>query len=225
MSSLCSVIEDNLLMEKTASKVFRKMAPAEPDAVAIDGRHHRSIKTRQVIVTAFIDLIGRGHPSPTAEQIATHAQVGLRTVFRHFDDMETLYREITQRLDELMMPLVNKHLKATLWSDRLVESIERRCAIFDRLAPYHIAAQLHMHDSEYILQQVHRRVKIEQDILAWLLPAAYVEDRVFFEGLSMLVSLETWMRLRGLQGLSTSKAKAVVLMTVQSLMASHPAPR
>ena len=120
-----------------------------------------------------------------------------------------------------MMPLVHKHLKATLWSDRLVESIERRCDIFDRLAPYHIAAQLHMHDSEYILQQVNRRVKIEKDILAWLLPAAYVEDRVFFEGLSMLVSLETWMRLRGLQGLSASKAKAVVLMTVQSLLASH----
>ncbi len=208
-------------MEKTASKVFINRAAAEPDVVAIDGRHHRSIKTRQVIVTAFIDLIGRGHPSPTAEQIAAHAQVGLRTVFRHFDDMETLYREITQRLDELMMPLVNKHLKATLWSDRLVESIERRCDIFDRLTPYHIAAQLHMHDSEYILQQVNRRVKIEKDILAWLLPAAYVEDRVFFEGLSMLVSLETWMRLRGLQGLSASKAKAVVLMTVQSLLASH----
>ena len=212
-------------MENTASKVLINRAVAEPDAVAIDGRHHRSIKTRQVIVTAFIDLIGRGHPSPTAEQIAAHAQVGLRTVFRHFDDMETLYREITQRLDELMMPLVNKHLKATLWSDRLVESIERRCDIFDRLAPYHIAAQLHMHDSEYILQQVNRRVKIEKDILAWLLPAAYVEDRVFFEGLSMLVSLETWMRLRSLQGLSPGKAKAVVLMTVQSLMASHPAPR
>ena len=208
-------------MENTASKVLINRAAAEPDAVAIDGRHHRSIKSRQVIVTAFIDLIGRGHPSPTAEQIATHAQVGLRTVFRHFDDMETLYREITQRLDELMMPLVHKHLKATLWSDRLVESIERRCDIFDRLAPYHIAAQLHMHDSEYILQQVNRRVKIEKDILAWLLPAAYVEDRVFFEGLSMLVSLETWMRLRGLQGLSASKAKAVVLMTVQSLLASH----
>jgi AcrR family transcriptional regulator len=208
-------------MENTASKVLINRAVAEPDAVAIDGRHHRSIKTRQVIVTAFIDLIGRGHPSPTAEQIATHAQVGLRTVFRHFDDMETLYREITQRLDELMMPLVHKHLKATLWSDRLVESIERRCDIFDRLTPYHIAAQLHMHDSEYILQQVNRRVKIEKDILAWLLPAAYVEDRVFFEGLSMLVSLETWMRLRGLQGLSASKAKAVVLMTVQSLLASH----
>jgi AcrR family transcriptional regulator len=209
-------------MKETSPKAFRKIAAAEPDAVAIDGRHHRSIKTRQVIVTAFIDLIGRGHPSPTAEQIAAHAQVGLRTVFRHFDDMETLYREITQRLDELMLPLVHKHLKATLWSQRLVESIERRCDIFDRLAPYHIAAQLHMHDSAYILQQVNRRVKIEKDILAWLLPSAYVEDRVFFEALSMLVSLETWMRLRGLQGLSASKAKAVVLKAVQSLLASHP---
>lgn len=211
--------------QKKALKVITKRSSAKPGSVAIDGRHHRSIKTRQVIVSAFVDLIGGGHPSPTAEQIAAHAQVGLRTVFRHFDDMETLYREITLRLDELMLPLVHKPLKATLWTERLVESIERRCAIFDRLAPYHIAAQLHMHDSEYILQQVKRRVKIEQDSLAWLLPAPCVEDRVFFESLFLLVSLETWMRLRSLQGLTASKAKAVVLMMVQALMASHPETR
>ncbi len=210
-------------MVTKAPKVLAKMTSSEPLPTGLDGRHHRSIKTRQVIVKAFIDLIGKGQPSPTAEQIATHAKVGLRTVFRHFDDMETLYREITQRLDELMMPLVNKPLNAGLWSERLVESIERRCDIFDRLAPFHTAAQLHMHDSEYILQQVQRRVKIEQDILAWLLPAPYLEDPVFFEALSMLVSLETWMRLRSLQGLSNAKAKAVVLRSVQSLMASHPA--
>ena len=211
-------------METPHAKASVKAIQAVPRAVSTDGRHHRSIKTRQMIVSAFIDLIGNGHPSPTAEQIATQAQVGLRTVFRHFDDMETLYREITQRLDDLMMPLVNKPLKATLWSERLMESIERRCDIFDRLAPFHIAAQLRTHESEYILQQVKRRVKIEQDILARLLPTPCVDDRVFFEALSMLVSLETWMRLRSLQGLSASKAKAVVLMTVQSLMASHPAP-
>ena len=211
-------------METPHAKVPVKAIQAVPRTFSTDGRHHRSIKTRQMIVSAFIDLIGNGHPSPTAEQIATQAQVGLRTVFRHFDDMETLYREITQRLDELMMPLVNKPLKATLWSERLMESIERRCDIFDRLAPFHIAAQLRMHESEYILQQVKRRVKIEQDILARLLPTPCVDDRVCFEALSMLVSLETWMRLRSLQGLSASKAKAVVLMTVQSLMASHPAP-
>lgn len=212
-------------MVKPASQVPAKMAPSESSPSSLDGRHHRSIKTRQVIVKAFIDLIGKGQPSPTAEQIATHAKVGLRTVFRHFDDMETLYREITLRLDELMMPLVNKPLSSDVWSARLVESIERRCDIFDRLAPFHTSAQLHMHDSEYILQQVKRRVKIEQDILAWLLPAPYLEDPVFFEALSMLVSLETWMRLRSLQNLSNAKAKAVVLRSVQSLMASHPASR
>jgi len=209
-------------MEKTLHQAPFKGVQAVPGTVSNDGRHHRSIKTRQVIVSAFIDLIGSGNPSPTAEQIAKQAQVGLRTVFRHFDDMETLYREITQRLDELMMPLVNKPLKASLWSERLVEGIERRCDIFDRLAPFHIAAQLRMHESTYILQQVKRRVKIEQDILARLLPTSCVDDRVFFEALSMLVSLETWMRLRNLQGLSASQAKGVVLMTVQSLMASHP---
>jgi len=212
-------------MDKTNTPVRPQSASALPEVTVTDGRHHRSIQTRQVIVTAFMDLIGHGHPSPTAEQIASQARVGLRTVFRHFDDMETLYREITQRVDELMMPLVHKHLKATEWTERLVESIARRCDIFDRLTPYHIAAQLHMHESEYIRQQIERRVKMEKDILIRLLPAPVVQDRVFFESLSMLVSLETWMRLRTLQGLTAGKAKAVVLMMVQALMASHPETR
>ena len=61
----------------------------------IDGRLHRSMATRRKIVTALETLIRAGTLSPTAEQVAVQAQVGLRTVFRHFDDMETLYREIS----------------------------------------------------------------------------------------------------------------------------------
>jgi AcrR family transcriptional regulator len=208
-------------MDPTDLKVFRKETDSVSETSAIDGRLHRSIKTRGKIVSAFIHLIGQGNPSPTAEQIASEAKVGLRTVFRHFEDMETLYREITQRLDELMMPLVHKPLQATDWRDRLMESIERRCDIFDHIAPFHTAAQLHMHESKHILQQVQRRVKIEQDILARLLPANLLSNQVFFESLSMMVSLETWMRLRSLQRLSTAKSKTIVMKVVQSMLSTH----
>ena len=109
-----------------------------PTNDASDGRFDRSVKTRAKIVAAFIDWVGSGNPAPTAEQIAVHAKVGLRTVFRHFDDMETLEREITSSLDAVMMPLVLKPLTAVGWNERLTESIERRCEIFDRIAPYQI---------------------------------------------------------------------------------------
>ena len=88
--------------QKTPAAAQSAPSPASDPS---DGRFDRSIKTRAKIVAAFIDLVGSGNPAPTAEQIAVHAKVGLRTVFRHFDDMETLEREITSSLDAVMMPL------------------------------------------------------------------------------------------------------------------------
>ena len=101
-------------------------AQSAPTSDPSDGRFDRSVKTRAKIVAAFIDLVGSGNPAPTAEQIAVHAKVGLRTVFRHFDDMETLEREITSSLDAVMMPLVLKPLTAVGWQARLTESIENQ---------------------------------------------------------------------------------------------------
>ena len=57
-----------------------------------DGRHLRSVKTQNLIVdsTVFLFLKSNSAQWPTAEQVAKHSNIGLRTVFRHFDDMESL---------------------------------------------------------------------------------------------------------------------------------------
>ena len=57
-----------------------------------DGRLKRSVATRKKILQALTALTYEGVLSPTAEQVAMRADVGLRTVFRHFDDMDSLYR-------------------------------------------------------------------------------------------------------------------------------------
>ena len=57
-----------------------------------DGRHLRSVKTQESIVNSTIELLMES-PSiqwPTAEQVAKHSNIGLRTVFRQFDDMDGL---------------------------------------------------------------------------------------------------------------------------------------
>ena len=59
-----------------------------------DGRINRSIVTRKKIVDALTALVFEGHITPTAEQVAQRANVGLHTVFRHFDDMDSLCREV-----------------------------------------------------------------------------------------------------------------------------------
>jgi hypothetical protein len=64
-------------------------------------------------------------------------------------------------------------------------------------------------------------VKIEKDILARLIPENLLANPVFFESLSMMVSLETWMRLRSLQRLSADQSKTIVMSVVESMLASH----
>ncbi len=193
-------------------------AQLAPPSDLSDGRFDRSIKTRAKIVAAFIDLVGSGNPAPTAEQIAVHAQVGLRTVFRHFDDMETLEREITSSLDAVMMPLALKPLTAVGWQARLTESIERRCEIFDRIAPYHVAAQMRVQGSAYIRSQVARAASLQREGLKQILPAALVADQPLFEAIALLLSVDAWVRLRSLQGLSAELATDTIKRAIQKLV-------
>ena len=69
-------------------------ADAAKDKPHPDGRRQRSQASRAKIVTAFMELIESGDPSPSAARVAKRAGVGLRSVFRHFDDMDSLYAEI-----------------------------------------------------------------------------------------------------------------------------------
>jgi len=74
----------------------------QPTPTELDGRFARSARTRTKIVDAMYALIREGTLIPTAQQVATRADVGIRTVFRHFSDMEQLYRAIDTRLaDEI----------------------------------------------------------------------------------------------------------------------------
>ncbi len=59
---------------------------------AEDGRRRRGLDNRGRIIAAMLEIIRRGETA-SAEQVAAQADVGLRTVFRHFQDMDSLYRE------------------------------------------------------------------------------------------------------------------------------------
>ena len=77
-------------------------AKAEPDRV--DGRRERGRSSYRRIVEAMMELIVEGDLSPSAARVAEEAGIGLRTVFRHFDDMDALYAEITRTITERVMP-------------------------------------------------------------------------------------------------------------------------
>lgn len=65
-----------------------------------DGRTLRSVRSQKLIVAAVIKLIRAGNLEPTAQVVADESGVGIRTVFRQFDDMENLLKSVDAELSK-----------------------------------------------------------------------------------------------------------------------------
>ena len=62
-----------------------------------DGRHARRYRSRDLAVDALLDLLGEGVLRPTAQQVAERSGMSLRSIFRIFDDVETLNASASAR--------------------------------------------------------------------------------------------------------------------------------
>ncbi len=185
----------------------------------LDGRRERSAESRRRILAATIALVDRGQPQPTAEQIAAEAQVSLRSVFRHFEDMETLQLEIANEVNRLIAPTVSRPYVTSAWPEVLDELMERRAKLFDDLMRFKIALDMHRFRSDAVAAQLQRLAAIQRDLLHARLPAHVREDTVLAEALTAILSIETWNRLRDVQGLSFEQASAVWTRMVRALVA------
>ncbi len=187
--------------------------------VKADGRTTRGLNNKRLIVQALLELIREGFVSPTAEMVSARAGVGLRTVFRHFKDMETLYREITGEVDAIVAPVLATPIQGDTWQDKLMHAIERRANMFEQLAPIQAANLIHLHESAFLRNRQAQSVALQRALLQAILPAHIVENKGVFETLDLLLSIESWLRLRKEQQLSVEKAKDVLRQGISQLIA------
>ncbi|MBU0783362.1 MAG: TetR/AcrR family transcriptional regulator [Gammaproteobacteria bacterium] len=186
--------------------------------VKVDGRTTRGHENKKQIVLALIELIREGHVSPTAEMVSARAGVGLRTVFRHFKDMETLYREISSEVDAIVAPVLATPVKGDTAHEKLMHAIERRTDMFEKLAPIQAASLVHLHESEFLKNQQARTVALQRYLLRAFLPAQIVKDKPLFEALDLILSFESWLRLRRDQQLGVKQARKVLQRSVEQLL-------
>lgn len=184
-----------------------------------DGRLKRSVATRKKILQALTALTYEGFLSPTAEQVAMRADVGLRTVFRHFDDMDSLYREINTDLELKVQPLLKTRLGGATWQERVLQSIEIRSDFYESTAAMYLASQVHRHESDFLTQNLMDSARQQRDLLQRLLPAAVAKNSTLLNALDLVLSFETWIRLRREQGLALAQARDVVRLAVKALLA------
>ena len=65
-----------------------------------DGRVVRGERMKLAIIKTAMTMVKEGNLIPSAQQISARAGVAVRSVFRHFDDMENLHVAFDQLLQE-----------------------------------------------------------------------------------------------------------------------------
>ena len=162
-------------------------------------------------------LVEEGQISPIAEQVADRAQVGLRSVFRHFKDMDSLFAEMAVRLARYYQPALAPFTQ-TDWRGQLFEAIDRRIAIYETVLPYKRAADAHRHMSPAIQTSYAEIAQLLRARLRGMLPPALQDDQVAFESLDFLLSIDSWQRLRLEQKLPLDLARSVIERQIGSLV-------
>jgi AcrR family transcriptional regulator len=193
----------------------RAETPPEPQ---LDGRVRRGQDNRARIVAAMLDLIRAGDVSPGAEAVATRADVGLRTVFRHFKDMDSLYSEMSAVMFRELRGVADTPFVAQDWKGRVLELVARRAFGFEKIAPIRRAADSQRHGSKFLDADHARFVAAQREIVRREVPPEIAADASIFEALDLLLSYETWSRLRREQELSPRQAREVLEGLVKRLI-------
>ena len=179
-------------------------------ATASDGRVRRGQRSGEAIVDALLGLIGEGTLAPTARQVAARAGVGIRTVFRRFSDMESLFAEMDARMRARLFPV---DIDADRQGDlrrRTRALVARRAALFERIAPYKRAANLRRWRSPFLRGRHARLVRELRADLVARLPELRRAPAVLVDALDLATSFEAWDRLRTEQGLGRERAQAAM---------------
>ena len=183
----------------------------------IDGRRRRSEQSRDRIIAAIMALVQESGRPPGAEEVATRAQVGLRSVFRHFKDMESLFAEMTIRVTARYQDALGP-MTATDWRGRVHEGLDRRLAIFEQLLPFRRAADAYRQYSAVIQDYHERLLAMLRSRLEANVAEAFRADTISLEALDMALSFETYQRLRVDQRLDHQQAGAVMRHLVERII-------
>jgi len=104
-----------------------------------DGRFARSKKTKDAIVRALLKLL-RNTPFPTAEQVAKESKIGLRTVYRQFKDMESIYLSLHEECMHSLGQIFNSDVDLDKpFNERVSFAIRERFTIYEKYETLFIA--------------------------------------------------------------------------------------
>lgn len=186
-----------------------------------DGRRQRSERSRQAILDAMLKLVDEGVLVPTAQQVSERAGVGIRSVFRHFSDMESLFVSADTQSRKQYAPLFAGGDREGTLAERLQHAMEQHAIAYEAIGNRFLTTKAQSWRYEVLRQQYERAQReTRKDLDQWLpeLKKITSERR---EMVDVVASFETWHRLRDLQGLSRKASIQLVTNLVAEIINNH----
>lgn len=210
-------------LETAETAPATELATATASARTRDALAFRDDRAREAIVDAMLGLYHRGVPDPTALEIADQAGVSLRSVYYHFSDLESLAIEAVGRQRAQIEPLLLTPITTGTLDDRITETVERRCELYEVVTPVRRAALLIRHRSPTIDENLTLLARVlREQLAATFAPELAATDERYrcalLDALDLATSWEAWERLRTSQALTRDRARSVMYLTLRSLV-------
>ena len=192
----------------------------------VDGRVQRRMRNREAVVDAVLDLLTEGRAHLTAQQVSARSGVSVRSIFRLFDDMTSLYRAAAarqaERLDALLSPVAHDGPLAS----RIAALVANRAEVYETVSPVRRAAVRLAPASPEIASELARVAGLLRAQAAGTFRAELAgAGPGVLDAVDLLTSWEAWERLRTTQGLAAREAAATLHRTLAVLLdTSEAAP-
>jgi AcrR family transcriptional regulator len=183
-----------------------------------DGRRLRSERSREAIIDAALALMEEGILVATAQQISERAGVGIRSFFRHFEDMEALSEAIDDRIRDSYEALFLGGDRNGTTEERIQHAVERHADAYESVKNIILATQAQRWRYEVLRKNYARNQRgLRKDLDDWL-PELKKLPRTRREAVDAVASFEMWHRLRDQQGLSKKASMEIITDLLKSLV-------
>ena len=188
------------------------------EATESDGRRLRSERSRKAIIDASLAFLNEGVLVPTAQQVAERAGVGIRSFFRHFEDMGSLAAATDAEIRDSYESLFLGGDREGTVTERIERAVERHADAYEIVKHIMLSTQVQRWRYKFLRDAYARNQRgLRKDLDDWL-PELKNLPRARREAVDAVASFEMWHRLREQQGLSTKASLKIVIDLLKGLI-------
>ncbi|MEI8336415.1 MAG: TetR/AcrR family transcriptional regulator [Actinomycetes bacterium] len=197
----------------------------DPSVESVDGRRARSQRSHDLVVEALLDLYRENAGRPSAAAVAERAGVSVRTVFRLFEDIDSLIEIAVAQQWERIGDLHEAPDASGTREERCSALVSQRMRIYVETAPI-VRGSRHLFEQSTKLRSVVRsrrdlhRIQMTEQFENELVSRGEADANELVSALQLACSFESIEFLTIVEGLSSEQVESVVNRTMLALLAS-----